>query len=63
METLKNCPFDGSDKLMTKHSKLDDIGFCGTAKVWYVHCYGCQIRGPVRETKEQAEAAWNERKP
>ncbi len=60
---MKPCPRCGSDKLDTKCSALDDIGFCGTKRVWYVLCYGngCQIRGPIRDTQVEAEKAWDER--
>lgn len=28
---------------------------------WYVECNGCLARGPVADTPEEAEAAWNRR--
>jgi len=56
---LAPCPFCAcTDKLAEKCSSLNDVGFCGTAKVWYVFCYRCAIRGPIRETKQQAIEAW-----
>lgn len=54
------CPFCGTThKLQAKQSRLDDIGFCGAAKAWYVYCYECSFRGPIRETQEEAVAVWN----
>lgn len=57
----KPCPFCGGDKLRLLQSRLDDIGFCGTAKVWYVHCTPCAIRGPIKDTPTAATSAWDTR--
>jgi C4-type Zn-finger protein len=61
--TTVPCPFCGGLKIALKQSRLCDVGFCGNAKVWYVYCFPCAIRGPIKETSEQAVTAWEERKP
>lgn len=57
---MKNCPFCGA---VAYHcSRLSDVGFCGNAKVHFM-CAKCQVRGPIKDTKEQAIAAWDSREP
>lgn len=60
------CPWCGSKEAFHIIEKHFDSRFChGPTDIWQVQCTGeaglciCDARGPVRESKEEAIAAWN----
>lgn len=51
MNDLKPCPFCGHTESTVRP----------VWKYWSVGCNNCAMGGPVRDTPEEAEDAWNER--
>ncbi len=53
MSDLKPCPFCGGD------DKLAEVIF---NKLWHcIQCYRCNADGPLKDSREGANAAWNTR--
>ena len=52
---LKPCPFCGSNEDIEQREAWVVTGY-----KWYVNCGDCWGHGPLRETKEDACASWNE---
>lgn len=61
-ETLKPCPFCGSDQAP---NACEDFDRQTSPMGWRVSCWkddgGCEASGPWAETEDEAERLWNER--
>lgn len=62
-------PCKGCTLHESRNNRLEKCPFCKSSNVtliddyrdWYVQCYKCGARGPVKKDAREAKEAWNKR--
>lgn len=59
--TLRECPFCGGEAVDIGKVAPQLCPVMDVEGVWWVHCYGCETKGPDGAGEAEAIAAWNRR--